>query len=79
MTNENYPQDNSVNNDVDSIVTNTSTAEVGHQGASDEDPTGAIASGGLVDSDIDTTVSDEGTPITPMGAHRDGNLGSDGS
>lgn len=74
MSNENSNPENID----DSVVANYSTTEVGHSGADDEDPTGAKAAGGLVNSDIDTNASDEGTRITPTGAHRDGALGTAG-
>jgi hypothetical protein len=76
MTTENSTPNETTETDATSVVANYSTTEVGHSGANDDDPTGAKAAGGLVNSDIDTEVADEGTPQTATGAHRSGTPGS---
>lgn len=52
----------------DPIVKNYSTTDVAHSGANDDDPTGAKAAGGLVNSDIDTQAPDEGSRRAGKGA-----------
>ena len=52
----------------DPIVKNYSTTDVAHQGANDDDPTGAKAAGGLVNSDLDLDAPDEGSRRAGKGA-----------
>lgn len=74
MTTDNSQQDASTNQpdqavaqDAD-VLKNYSTTSVGHQGANDEDPTGAKAAGGLVNSDLDPEPTDEGSRRAGKGA-----------
>jgi hypothetical protein len=78
MNTENSTSNENTNTDAADAVSNYSTTEVGHTGANDDDPTGAKAAGGLVNSDIDTEAADEGNRPTATGAHRGGALGTQG-
>jgi hypothetical protein len=56
-------------------INNTSTTDVGHHGANDNDPTGAKAAGGLVNSDAGAH-SDAGDRPGSVGAFGAGGGGS---